>query len=109
MASAIQDTIKALVEFESELGQAKSDATETARMLVKNADEWTETAKASALAKAQKIASATLDEARSAAENDAESIRKKGATSLRSFESLIQGRKTRAVKLVVSQLLGENP
>ena len=107
MSSAIQDTIRALVEFESTLDQAKSDALETSKVLVKNTGDWAANAKDTAMAKAQRMASERLAKARSEAEREADSIRKKGNASLRLFETSIQKRKAKAIELVVARLLGE--
>ena len=106
MSSAVQDTIKALVEFEAELDSAKSGATDARRKLVKDADDWASASKATSLSKAQAIASSRLSKAKAEAEKEADAIRSKGASELKSFESSISRRRSKAAALVVVRLLG---
>jgi vacuolar-type H+-ATPase subunit H len=109
MSSVIEDTLKALVEFESELDRAKAEAIEARKRMLKDAGDWAVGAKASAITKAQEIASQRLAAARAEAEKEAESIRKKGESSLKSFESLISKKKGKAAEHVVARLLGGQP
>ncbi len=107
MTSAIEDTVKALVEFESELDKARAEITEAKRRAMRDATEWAEAARASAVSKAQEIASQRVAKAREEAEAEAERIRKKGDSDLKAFESSISGRRGQAAQLVASRLLGE--
>jgi len=108
MNSAIEETVKALAEFESELDRAKAEASKSKKQLLKDASDWAKSAKASAISKAQQMASDTVAEARSEAEREADAIRKKGESSLKAFESSISRKKTKAVEAVVARLLGES-
>ena len=68
MPSAIESTVKALVEFEAELDRAKAEASDAKRRTMKDAADWAEEAKAAALSKAQSIASAGISKAKEDAE-----------------------------------------
>jgi vacuolar-type H+-ATPase subunit H len=107
MTSAIEETVKALVEFESELETAKAEVSETKRRAMKDAADWAEAAKTSAVSKAEEIASRGVARAKEEAEAEADRIRKVGASDLRAFESLISGHKSKAAELVASRLMGE--
>lgn len=106
MSSAIQDTIKALVEFEAELESARLEAVDSKKKVVKDAGDWAASAKSSALSKAQQFASERLAKAKAEAEKQAEAIRAKGQADLKNFESSISRRKTKAAEYVVGRLLG---
>ncbi|MDA4124438.1 MAG: hypothetical protein OK438_03190 [Thaumarchaeota archaeon] len=108
MNSAIEDTVKALAEFESELDRAKAEASESKKKMLKDASVWAESAKAAAISRAQQMASETMARAMSEAEKEAEEIRKEGESSLKAFESSISRRKTKAAEAVVARLLGES-
>ncbi len=107
MTSAIEDTVKALVEFESELDAAKAEVSEARRGAMKDATDWAESAKAASISKAQDIASQRVAKAREDAEAEADRIRKRGDSDLRAFESSISRHKSKAAELVASRLLGE--
>ncbi len=107
MSSVIEDVVKSLVEFESALDMAKSDASEARKKLLKDADDWAENAKATAISRAQQIAADRISKAKADAEIEAGAIKKKGAASLQTFEASISRHKSDAVELVVSALLGE--
>jgi len=107
MSSAIEETVKALVEFESELDAAKAEVSETRKKTMKDAAAWAEAAKASAIARAQDIASKTVSKAREDAEAEAAIIRNKGESDLKAFEVSISKHKSKAAELVASRLLGE--
>ncbi len=106
MSSTIESTVKALVEFEAELDRAKAGISEARRRTMKDAADWAEEAKASAISKAQAMASQKLSKAKEDAEAEAEAIRKKGESDLKAFESSISKRKTNAAELVAARLLG---
>ncbi len=106
MSSAIEQTLKTLVEFEAALDRAKGEASDSKKKLVKDAADWGESAKAAAISKAQELASARMDRARKEAEKEAESIRKSGEASLKTFESSISRRRQKAADHVVARLLG---
>lgn len=107
MSSAIETTVKALVQFESELDKAKAEVSEAKRRTMKEAIDWAEAAKASAISKAQEIASRRLAKAKEEAEAEAETIRKKGESDLKGFESSISKHRSKAAEMVATRLLGE--
>ena len=107
MGSAIEATVKALVEFEAELDRAKADAAEAKRKTSKEAFDWAEAARSSAISKAQEMASRNVARAKEQAESEADAIRKKGESDLRAFEGSIGKRKDKAAELVAERLLGE--
>ena len=107
MGSLVEATVKALIEFESDLDRTKAEALEVKKKMIKDAEAFAESAKLDAISKAQEQASETLAKARSEAEAEAETIRKKGSSSLKSYEALISRRKAKAIEMVVGRLLGE--
>jgi len=109
MSQAIEETIKALTEFEAELDRIKSDAVEVRKRLVKSGGDWAGEAKTEAITKAQKIAEQRLETARAEAEAEAESIKSAGRATLQSFKETITGHKEEAVQLVTKRLLGAKP
>jgi vacuolar-type H+-ATPase subunit H len=109
LTSVIEQTLKALTEFESELDAAKAEAVEARKKLLKNANDWAAAASSKAMAEAQENASQTIARARAEAEKDAESIRRKGEATLKSFEASISKRKGRAAEIVAARLRGEGP
>ena len=108
MSAAIEQTVKALVEFEAQLDSAKATLTDARKRATKDAATWSEAAKATAISKAQQIASRNVAAAREEAEAEADKIRKKGEADLRLFESSIAKNKGKASELVASRLLGES-
>ena len=106
MSSAIEATVKALVEFEAELESAKAEAADSKRRTMKDALDWAEAARSSAVSKAQEIASERVAKAREEAEAEAGEIREKGAISLREFELSISKHTAEAAELVASRLVG---
>jgi len=107
LSSAIEATVKALVEFESELDKAKAELSDASRKAMKDAADWAEAARASAISKAQLIASQRVETAKADAQAEADAIRKRGESELKSFESSISKKRSKAVELVASWLLGE--
>jgi vacuolar-type H+-ATPase subunit H len=107
MPSAIESTVRALVEFEAELEKAKVDVSEAKRRTMKDAVEWAEEAKAAAISKAQAIAASRVSKAREDAEAGARTIREKGESDLEAFENSISKNRSRAAELVAARLLGE--
>ncbi len=107
MSKVIEDTLKALTEFETALDSAKAAASEAKRQMVKKAGEWADGARATAVAEAQRMASETVSRAKSEAEAEAESIRAKGKSALKSFEGGLSKHESEAAKLVAEKLLGE--
>ncbi|MGD0477703.1 MAG: hypothetical protein ABSB29_06000 [Nitrososphaerales archaeon] len=107
MGSLIEATVKALIEFESELDRTKAEALEAKKKMVKYAEGLAESAKSDTISKAQQQVSERLAKARAEAEGEAESIRKRGELSLKNFEASIYGRKVKAIEEVVGRLLGE--
>ena len=108
MSSAIESTVKALVEFEAALERAKAEVSEAKRRAMKDATDWAEEARAAAISKAQAIATTQVSKAMEEAEAEADIIRKKGESDLRAFEGSITGNKSKAVDLVAAKLLGES-
>jgi len=108
MSSAIEQTVKALVEFESALDRAKAEVSESKRRVTKDASDWAEAARNSAIAEANEIAARKLTEARAAAEGEAKKIREKGESELKAFESSISRHRAEAAELAASRLLGES-
>jgi vacuolar-type H+-ATPase subunit H len=108
MSPAIEATVKALVEFESELDGAKREVLEANRKTMQNALDWAEAAKSSALSKAQEIASQRVAKAKEDAEEEAIRIRMKGESDLEAFEVSISKNMSRAVDLVAARLMGES-
>ena len=106
MSSAIEATAKALVEFEAELERAKAEAADSKRRVMKDALDWAEGARLSAISKAQQMASEGVARAKEEAEAEAARIREKGEASLREFEGSISKRRDEAAKLAAARLLG---
>ena len=109
MTSVIEQTLKALAEFESVLDAAKAEAADARKKLLKDANDWAAGASAKALAAAQEKASETIAQAKAEAEKDAQSIGQKGEASLKGFEASISRRKGKAAELVAARLVGEGP
>lgn len=107
MGSVIEATVKALIEFDSDLDRAKAEALEVKMKMVKDAVGLAESARSAAISKAQQQVSERLAKARAEGEAEAELIKKKGESSLKSFEASISRRKAKAVEEVVGRLLGE--
>jgi hypothetical protein len=108
MTSAIEETVKALVEFESALDSAKAEVSSAKAKTKKDTVDWAEAAKASAVSKAQEIASQRVAQAKANAEAEAQKIREKGETALKAFEGSISRHKAKAAELAASRLLGES-
>jgi vacuolar-type H+-ATPase subunit H len=107
LSSPVETTIKALIEFESELDRTKTEVLEVKKVMIKDAQDFAESAKSSVVLRAQQQALEMLTKARAEAEGEAASIRKKGESALKSFEESISRKKARAVTEVVGRLLGE--
>jgi vacuolar-type H+-ATPase subunit H len=106
MAQAIEDTIKALTEFEAELDKVKTDGAEARKNLLKGVAEWAETAKNEAVTEARRTADQTISGARAEAQKGAESIRETGKNSLVSLKETMNSHRDEAVQLVKKRLLG---
>lgn len=109
MGSLIEATVKALIEFESELDRIKAEALESKKKMIKDAVGLAESARLVAISKAQQQVSERLAKAKAEGESKAESIRMNGDSSLKSFEATISRRKAKAIEKVVGRLLGEAP
>jgi len=107
MNSAIEQTVKALTEFEAALDRAKAEATEADRRATKDAIDWAEAAKSSAIAEATEIAARRVTQARAEAEAEAVKIRAKAESELAAFEGSLSRRRTAAAELAARRLLGE--
>jgi vacuolar-type H+-ATPase subunit H len=107
LGSLVEATVKTLVEFESELDRTKAEALEARTRMIKDAEGLALSARSGAISKAQQLASERIARARAEADAEAESITKKGESSLKSFEASISRRKAKATEDVMSRLLGE--
>ena len=107
MSKVVEETVKALVEFEATLDRVKTEAQDAKKGMVKKSGEWAAAAKAKALAEAQGTADDRLAAARKEAEAEAESIRRKGQDEMKRFEESISKRRKDAADLVTRRLLGE--
>ncbi len=108
MDTVVEDTVKALIEFESELDRAKSEALDLKKKMLKDSGDWAASAKSAAVSKAQELASDRVAKARAESEREADSIREKAEKSLKAFETSISKRRGKAAELVVARLLGES-
>jgi len=108
LPSAIEQTVKALVEFESALDAAKAEASEAKRRATKDATDWAEAARSSATAEATEIAARRVAQAKAEAEAQAKNIREEGESELKAFEVSISRHKAEAAVFAVSRLLGES-
>ena len=108
LSTAIEETVKALVEFESELDRAKADVTDSKRKAMKDATDWAEGARAAALSRAQEAASQRVAEAKAEAQAESGKIKSKGEEELEMFEGSISRKKSKASGLVRARLLGES-
>jgi len=108
LPSAIEQTVKALVEFESALDAAKAEASEAKRSAMKDALDWAEAARSSAIAEATEIAARRVAEAKAGAEAQAKNIREEGESKLQAFEVSISSHKAEAAEFAASRLLGES-
>ena len=107
MTQAIEEALKALSEFESELDRIKNETVEAKQKLLKLAVEKAESSKSQAIATAQRAAEAELSAARETANKEADNIRRKGQASTERFKSTISKRSEDAVEAVLKTLLGE--
>jgi vacuolar-type H+-ATPase subunit H len=107
MSGVIEESLKALSEFESALDRAKAEATETKRRMIKDATDWAESAKEKAIERAKAVASETLSKARSEAESQAQKIKLDGQRSLKGFETSLSKNMKEGTELVLKLLLGE--
>ena len=107
MVSTLEKTAKALTGFEAELDRTRAEALAEKTRIIREAEGIAESAKSSAISRAQQQALERLVKARTEAEKQAESIRKQGVSSLRAFEASVSLRKKKAAGAVVMALLGE--
>jgi vacuolar-type H+-ATPase subunit H len=107
LPSAIEQTVKALVEFEAALDAAKAEVSEAKRRAMKDALDWAEAARSSAMTEATEIAARRVAEAKAEAEAQAKNIREEGESELKAFEISISRHKAEAAGLAASRLLGE--
>ncbi|HYC26650.1 MAG TPA: hypothetical protein VEB67_01350 [Nitrososphaerales archaeon] len=108
MSSSIEQTVKALVDFESELDRVKADASDAKRKMLKDSGDWAASAREAAMSKAQDIASSRMSKAKEEAEEEAEAIKKKGDASMKAFETSISKNRAKAAGHVVKMLMGGN-
>ena len=103
----METTVKALIEFESELERTKAEALEAKKKMIKDVVGLAQSARSEAISRAQQQASARLEKARAEADGEAALIRKEGDSALKRFEASISKRKAKATEEVVGRLLGE--
>ena len=108
MSQTIEDTVRALTDFEADLEAAKKEAEDAAKRLAKGTSEWTDAAKKASLEKAQTRADQVVAEAKRGAEEQAEAIKKAGRSDLSKFEQSLSKRKGKAVEVATARLLGED-
>ena len=107
MGSQVETTVKALIEFESELDRTMAEALDAKKKMIKDAEGLAESARSGAISKVQQRALERLAKARTEAEGEAEVIAKKGESLLKSFETSISKKRAKATEAVVRRLLGE--
>jgi len=107
LVSRVETTVKALIEFESELDKLRAEALEAKSKMIKDAESLAESVRSGAILKAQQQGSERLAKARAEAEDEAESIKREGESALSTFGSSISKRKVKATERVVRLLLGE--
>jgi vacuolar-type H+-ATPase subunit H len=108
MDSSIEQTVKALVEFESQLEKMKSELLDAGRRTMKDAADWAGAARSTAISRAQETAARNLAVAKEQAEAEADRIKRKGESDLKAYETSIAKNKGRASDLVASRLMGES-
>jgi len=108
MTAAVEQTVKALVEFESALEMAKAEASEVKRRAMKDAMDWAEAARAIVIAEATELAARRVAEAKAKAEAEAGKIRETGESDLNVFEGSISRHLAKAAEAVALRLLGES-
>ena len=106
LPSAIEETVKALVEFESALDAAKAEVSEAKKRAMKDALDWAEAARSSAIAQATEIAARRVAEAKAEAEAQAKGIKEEGESELKAFEVSISRHEAEAAEFAASRLLG---
>lgn len=106
MTQAIEETIKALKEFELDLDKVKAEAADAKTKLLKDAGDWADAVKREDLQGAQRVAELRLEAARAEGEREVESIKRAAQASLQSLKETLANHKTEAVELVVKKLLG---
>ena len=105
--SVVEEAVKVLAAFESELDRVKAETVESRKRLLKVAADKGEGARKQALAKAQAMADERIAKARQEAETDAVAILEKGKSSLKALNSRIAKKSDEALELVTSHLLGD--
>ena len=107
MSSVVEEAVKVLAIFESELDRVKSEAIESKKRLLKVAVDEGDRARKEALAKTQSMAEEKIAKARHEAETEASAILVKGKSSLKSLNSRISKKSDEALELVTKHLLGD--
>ncbi|HXW94630.1 MAG TPA: hypothetical protein VEJ19_02845 [Nitrososphaerales archaeon] len=107
MPSAIEQTVQALVEFESALDEAKAELLEAKKRAMKDGLDWADAARNSAIADATEIAAQRVAAAKAEAEAQAKTIKERGESELKAFEVSISRHKVEAAEFAASKLLGE--
>jgi vacuolar-type H+-ATPase subunit H len=107
MSSAVEEAIKVLAEFESELEEIREESVDARKRLSKIAKDEGDKAMKLALARAHAIAEEQIRKAREDAEREADSISKKGEEALAGLKEKISKRSEEALRLVSEHLLGD--
>jgi vacuolar-type H+-ATPase subunit H len=105
LTQTVEETLKALTEFEADLDKIKSQASAAKQKIFKMVEADALAARASAMESAQSLAKERLESARQAAETEADALRKRGEHSLKKFKDKITKKKDDAVEEVLRQLL----
>jgi vacuolar-type H+-ATPase subunit H len=109
MAQTVEDTIKALKEFEQDLDRVKATVADAAKKMVKDARDWADSARAAALVEAKKSADLALERAKEEAAHEVHKIGEGSHESLQTLKQTMAAHKIAAAELVLKRLLGESP
>jgi vacuolar-type H+-ATPase subunit H len=103
----VEEAVKVLAAYESELDRVKAEAVESKKRLLKVAADEGDRARKEALAKAQAMADERVAKVRKEAETEAAAILDKGKSSLKLLNSRIAKKSDEALELVTKHLLGD--
>jgi vacuolar-type H+-ATPase subunit H len=103
----VEEAVKVLAAYESELDRVKAEAVESKKRLLKVAADEGDRARKEALAKAQAMADERVAKVRKEAETEAAVILDKGKSSLKLLNSRIAKKSDEALELVTKHLLGD--
>jgi vacuolar-type H+-ATPase subunit H len=109
MAQTVEDTIKALKEFEQDLDGVKATVADAGKKMVKDARDWADSARAAALVEAQKAVDLALERAKEEAADEVHKIGEGSQESLQTLRQTMAVHEIVAAELVLKRLLGESP